>query len=126
MVSRRVEGTGRRILIIEDNLDAAESMQLMLQMFGHVAMVSLTGRAGLETARSFLPDVIFCDLGLPQMDVLAVAQAIRADPGLRDTRLVALTGYGRVEDVEDALRSGFDCHVTKPAEPGLLLRMICP
>ncbi|HVO11249.1 MAG TPA: response regulator [Vicinamibacteria bacterium] len=115
---------GRRVLVIDDNEDAAESLRVMLQLHGHAVEVALSGADGLETARRFLPEVVLCDLGLPQLDGLAVAEAMRADPELRGARLIAITGYGGPEDVERALRAGFDTHLTKPADPVRLLELV--
>ncbi len=116
--------SGRRILVIDDNLDTADSLRLMLQLCGHAVEVALSGADGIEVARAFLPDVILCDLGLPHLDGLEVAEAIRADPAMRGVRLIAITGYGGPEDVERALRAGFDAHLTKPADPAQLLELV--
>ncbi len=117
-------GPGRRVLVIDDNVDAAESLRVMLQLCGHEVEVALSGADGIETARTFLPEVILCDLGLPQLDGLEVAEAIRADPALRGVRLIAITGYSGAEDVERALRAGFDAHLTKPADLSRLLQLV--
>jgi CheY-like chemotaxis protein len=107
--SRRV-----RVLVIEDNLDAADSLCAVLELCGHDASVAHSGTEGVATARVLRPDVIFCDIGLPGMDGYAVARAIRSDDGLRATRLVALTGYGLPEDLQRAAEAGFEQHITKP------------
>lgn len=125
MNGRYRSGAGaRRVLIIEDNADAAESLCALLRLCGHAAEVALTGADGIELARTFLPDVVLCDLGMPEMDGLRVAEALREDPRLRGVRLIALTGYGRPEDVARAVRAGFDSHITKPADPEQILRVI--
>lgn len=123
-MSRSLDVSGRRVLVIDDNLDAAESLKVMLQLCGHAVEVALSGPDGVEMARSFLPHVILCDLGLPQLDGLGVAEAIRADPDLRGVRLIAITGYSGPEDVERALRAGFDAHLSKPADPNRLLQLV--
>jgi two-component system CheB/CheR fusion protein len=105
----------RRVLIIEDNVDAAESLRLALAMEGHEVEVAHDGSDGLDRAREFGPDVVLCDVGLPQMDGYLVAKAFRADPGLREAFLVALTGYGLPEDERRAADAGFDTHLIKPA-----------
>ncbi len=115
----------RRCLVIEDNVDAAESLALLLQLSGHEAEVAFDGAAGVEKARSFRPEVVFCDIGLPGgLDGYAVARAFRADPELRSAFLVALTGYGQEEDRRRALEAGFDAHLTKPADIDELKRML--
>ena len=106
--------TPRRILVIEDNLDAAESLQLALELEGHEVAVAHDGPHGIERARELTPDVVLCDIGLPDMDGYAVAKVLRSEPGLRDTFLVALTGYALPEDRRRAAEAGFDAHLTKP------------
>jgi signal transduction histidine kinase len=101
---------GARVLVIEDNRDAAAAYD---------------GTSGLERARAWSPDTVLCDIGLPgALDGYGVAQAMRADPALRATRLVALTGYGQASDRRRAEEAGFDAHVTKPADPQALLRLV--
>jgi PAS domain S-box-containing protein len=105
-----------RVLIIEDNHDAAESLQLFLSALGHEVVVAHSGSEGLRAAQSFRPAVIFCDIGLPgEMDGYQVAAVIRADPELSSAFLVALTGFGQEDDRRRAADAGFDRHLTKPA-----------
>jgi signal transduction histidine kinase len=111
-----------RVLVIEDNVDGAESLAELLTLYGHEALVAYDGREGLEKARVFGPDVVLCDIGLPGMDGYEVARAMRADPALRQVRLVALTGYARPEDVAKAKAAGFDVHVPKPPDVEALER----
>jgi two-component system, chemotaxis family, CheB/CheR fusion protein len=103
------------VLVIEDNLDAAESLQLALALEGHEVAVAHDGPTGLERARALRPEVVLCDVGLPGMDGYAVAKALRREPRLRNTFLVALTGYALPEDQRRAAEAGFDAHLTKPA-----------
>ena len=120
-----VPGRPRRCLIIEDNVDAAESMALLLQLKGHEAAVAHDGQQGLEKAREIRPHVVLCDIGLPgSLDGYAVARAFRDDPDLRPVRLIALTGYGQEEDQRRAREAGFDLHLTKPADPEILQRLL--
>jgi CheY-like chemotaxis protein len=115
----------RRCLVIEDNVDAAESLGLLLELIGHPAEVAFDGTAGLAAARRLPPDVVLCDIGLPgALDGYAVARAFRADPALRAAFLIALTGYGREEDRRRALEAGFDTHLTKPADLDDLRRLL--
>ncbi len=107
-------GGPRRVLIIEDNVDAAESLREVLELGEHLVEVARSGAEGVEKARTFGPDVVLCDIGLPGMDGYEVARAIRADPALRGTTLVALTGYAAPDDVAKAREAGFDHHIAKP------------
>jgi two-component system CheB/CheR fusion protein len=104
----------RRILVIEDNLDAAESLRLALELEGHQVEVAHDGPQGIARARALGPEVVLCDIGLPDMDGYAVAKALRREQGLRDTFLVALTGYALPADQQRAREAGFDAHLTKP------------
>ena len=104
----------RRVLIIEDNLDAAETLRLVLEMGDHEVTVAYDGRAGIEKVRAFHPDLVLCDIGLPEMDGYAVARAIRADPALASTELVAVTGYALPDDLRKVREAGFDRHLAKP------------
>jgi two-component system CheB/CheR fusion protein len=110
-------GSARRVLIIEDNLDAAVSLKEALEMGEHVVEVAFTGPEGIEKARSFRPEVVLCDIGLPGMDGYELARRMRSEPSLRSIPLVALSGYASAEDVEMAMAAGFDRHLAKP--PGL-------
>jgi two-component system CheB/CheR fusion protein len=114
-VAPRAARSPRRILVIEDNLDAAESLQLALELEGHEVTIAHDGPQGIRRARELAPEVVLCDIGLPGMDGYAVAQALRREPGLRNTFLVALTGYALPEDQRRAAEAGFDAHLTKPA-----------
>jgi two-component system CheB/CheR fusion protein len=115
----------RRCLVIEDNLDAAESMGLLLELSGHKVEIAHDGRQGLEAARRFQPDVVLCDIGLPGgLDGYEVARRMRQDPELGGVRLIALTGYGQEEDQRRAHEAGFDVHLTKPADPERLERLL--
>ena len=106
----------RRILVVEDNEDAAVTMKLVLQRWGHRVEVATDGKQALEMADAFAPEIVLCDIGLPGgMDGYDVARALRAEARFRGVFLVALTGYGGDEDKALATRAGFDAHVTKPA-----------
>lgn len=109
-------GTARRILLIEDNKDAAESARMLLSHEGHEVEIALDACKGLDLARVFRPDVILCDIGLPVMDGYQVIRLIREDPQLASIFAVALTGYGREADQKRALDAGFDLHLTKPID----------
>jgi len=110
------DGRTLRILIIEDNEDAAEMLQQLLQRAGHDVTVAHSGKEGVSSAGDLLPDAILCDLGLPGMSGFEVAQELRRDANLADTALIAISGYGRPEDKAQALAAGFDIHMTKPVD----------
>jgi PAS domain S-box-containing protein len=107
----------RRVLVIEDNVDAADSLRLVLTLGGHEVRVTHTGPEGLAAARQQLPDVVLCDIGLPGMDGFQVARAFQADEALKRVVLVALSGYAQQEDLERAAEAGFHRHLAKPASP---------
>jgi CheY-like chemotaxis protein len=108
----------RRVLIIEDNADAAESLQMLLELSGFEVTTAADGTSGLEAARRFHPDVVLCDIGLPGgLDGYGVARELRADSALQSVQLIALTGYGQAEDQRRAYAEGFDLHLTKPVDP---------
>jgi two-component system CheB/CheR fusion protein len=109
-----VRPSPRRVLVIEDNPDAAESLQLALGLEGHEVETALDGPQGIEKVREFAPHVVLCDIGLPGMDGYQVAKALRAAPESGRVFLVALTGYAREEDQERARDAGFDAHLAKP------------
>jgi two-component system CheB/CheR fusion protein len=104
----------RRVLVIEDNLDAAESLREALQLTGHDVFVAYNGNDGISKAREVKPEVVLCDIGLPGMDGYTVARAVREDELLRDVLLVALSGYALPEDRKRAAQAGFQHHLRKP------------
>jgi two-component system CheB/CheR fusion protein len=107
-------GGARRVLVIEDNVDAADSLREALELGDHMVEVAYSGAEGIEKARAFGPDVVLCDIGLPGMDGYAVARVMRGDPELSRALLVALTGYALPEDVAKAKAAGFAIHLAKP------------
>jgi signal transduction histidine kinase len=106
----------RSIVIIEDNVDAAALLADVLALDGHRVQVALDGRSGVELVRRLRPDIVFCDIGLPDLNGYDVARALRRDEALRATRLVALSGYAQPEDRERCREAGFDAHLPKPAD----------
>lgn len=109
-----------RILVVDDNVDAAQSMSMLLEMSGHEVTCAYDGAGALKTAFDFRPDVVVLDIGLPGMDGFEVARQMRADPRTAGCTLIALTGYGRSEDRERSAMSGFDHHLVKPVDPNAL------
>ncbi len=105
-----------RVLVVEDNTDAAVSLEKLLTLAGYRTEVASSGPAGIEAAGRFRPDVVLCDIGLPGMDGYAVARAMRQKSELAGTWLVAITGYAQGEDERRAAEAGFDVHLRKPLE----------
>jgi PAS domain S-box-containing protein len=106
----------RRVLIVEDNVDAAESLLMLLELLGHEVRIEATGASALEAIRTTDFQAVLIDIGLPDMDGYEVARQIRMLPGSRTKLLVALTGYGQEEDKRRALSAGFDQHLIKPVD----------
>ena len=112
--SERPPRTRRRILVIEDNIDAADTLREALEYCDHEVEVAYDGLSGFIKAREFLPDVVLCDIGLPGMDGYEVARSLRADAASRGLFIVALSGYTQPEDLQRAEEAGFDGHLAKP------------
>jgi CheY-like chemotaxis protein len=107
----------RRILIADDNLDAADSLALMLELYGNDIQVARDGVEALAKAELFRPQIALLDIGMPNMDGYEAARQIRSAEWGRDILLVALTGWGQSDDRRRAFEAGFDSHLTKPARP---------
>lgn len=114
----------RRILVVDDNIDAAETLVEFLQFQGHTVHMAHDGQQALEQARSTLPETIILDIGLPEMDGFQVAQRLRAEPLMARTTLVALTGYGREQDRTRAQTVGIQHFLLKPVNLDALMRLI--
>jgi CheY-like chemotaxis protein len=111
----------RHVLVVEDNRDAAESLRLLLEIWGYGVTIAYTGPDGVAAAQTVRPDVVLCDIGLPGMDGFTVAGILRRLPETASARLIAVTGYGQDEDRRRALEAGFDVHLVKPVDPEKLL-----
>jgi len=105
----------RRVLVIDDDHDVADSLVMFLETFGANVRVAYSGEGGVEAVQEFRPELIFLDLGMPKIDGYETARRIRALPEGRDVKLVALTGWGQGQIRERAADAGFDCQLTKPA-----------
>ena len=105
-----------RVLVVDDNVDAAESLAALLELDGHDTRVAHDGDAAIAQATEFRPEIVFLDIGMPGKDGYEVARELRRDPRNRDTMLVALTGWGAQDDRARSKSAGFDHHLTKPAE----------
>lgn len=104
----------RLVLIIEDNADNSDTLAQVLELGGHRARVARTGKSGIALAQDLKPDVVLCDIGLPDMDGYEVARVLRANRDLATTRLIAVSGYAQPEDKKRAKEAGFDAHLAKP------------
>jgi CheY-like chemotaxis protein/two-component sensor histidine kinase len=113
-----------RVLVVDDNRDAADTHALVLQAFGYAVRTAYDAAAGLDAVAAFRPDAAILDIGLPVMDGYALASRIVASSGDARPRLVALTGYGTQQDRERAMRAGFDAHLVKPVDPEALVEAL--
>jgi len=107
----------RRVLIADDNRDAAELMQALLEHRGHDVRVTFDGASALRASEAFRPEFVFLDIGLPDMNGFEVARRMRQLPGCATIPIVAVSGYAREEDRARAMRSGFSGHLAKPVSP---------
>jgi CheY-like chemotaxis protein len=113
----------RRVLVVDDNVDAAQTLAQYLRLTGHRVESALDGEAALRIAEILHPDVAFIDLNMPRMDGAEVARRLRLTPWGRKARLVALTGMGQQSDIDRTREAGFDEHITKPADLQRLSRL---
>ncbi len=111
---------GRRVLVADDNQDAADSLGMILELAGHEVRVAHGGRQALQIAAEFHPDVVLLDIGMPDLNGYDTARALRAAPGGVNLELIALTGWGHPDDKARAAAAGFDRHLTKPVDPAEL------
>jgi signal transduction histidine kinase/CheY-like chemotaxis protein len=117
-------GRGRRVLVVDDNADARDAMQFLLEDDGHEVRSAGDGPGALEEARSFQPQVVLLDIGLPGMDGYEVSRALRAVAGCERALIVAVSGYGQAEDRARSRVAGFDEHLLKPVAPDRLLEIV--
>jgi len=110
------EGSGCRVLLVDDNVDSAQTLALLLEMNGHTVQLAYDGLSAVEAAIAYRPDVVLLDIGLPGLDGYQTAQRIREEASLKNVVLIALTGYGRDKDRERSKQVGFDHHLVKPAK----------
>lgn len=115
---------GLRVLVVEDNRDAAESLRQLLYLSGYEVAIAYTGQEGLRAAKRLRPHVVLCDIGLPDGNGFVVASALREDPDTASARLIAVTAYGQDEDRRRAREAGFDLHLVKPVDPQVLLERL--
>jgi two-component system CheB/CheR fusion protein len=115
---------GKRVVVIEDNVDGREMLELLLEQSGYQVFSTGDGSSGLELIERERPHIAIIDIGLPSMNGFEIARAVRSRPEHKDVYLVALTGYGQPSDHEAALRAGFDEHLVKPLDPAELRRFM--
>jgi len=111
------------VLVVDDNQDAADSLAQILKLSGHQVDVAYTGMSALAHVRSCQPDVVLCDLGLPELTGYDFARAVRCEHSTK-IRLVAISGYAQPEDIRRSLEAGFDAHLAKPAEAADIERLL--
>lgn len=113
-----------RVLIVDDHLDAAESLAIVLTAEGFEVRVAHDGDIACQTIESWRPGAVLLDLDLPKLGGIEVARRVRASPWSRDVRLLAITGYGRDSDRDASRAAGFDAHLIKPVEPAAVLEWL--
>jgi len=114
----------RRVLVADDNRDAAESLAFFLQVGGHIANTAFDGEQALEMAERIRPDVAFLDLGMPKMNGYEVCRRIRATDWGRQIIVIAQTGWGQEEDKRRTREAGFDAHLVKPVDPMAVMKLV--
>ena len=113
-----------RVLIADDCKDAAQSLEILLCLWGHEVRMAHDGLTALQVADSYQPHVILLDIAMPRMNGYEVARRLRQTPGMESVRLVAVSGYGQERDVRRAWEAGFDHHLLKPYDPEQLRRLL--
>jgi CheY-like chemotaxis protein len=121
---RHIESSARRILVVDDNGDAADSLAVLLRLMGNEVRTAPDGPAALEAARAYRPDVVLLDLGLPGMSGYEVCRRLRGGQFANGPLVVALTGYGQDEDRRRTREAGFDRHLVKPVNPDELQEVL--
>jgi CheY-like chemotaxis protein len=114
----------KRVLVVDDNRDAADSLAVLVRIDGHDVRVAYDGPAALAAAEAFEPDVVLLDLGMPGMDGYEVCRRLRRMPELAGVRVIAVTGWGQDSDRRRSAEAGFDHHLVKPADPDVVRRLL--
>lgn len=122
-IKRSQAPQGRRVLVVDDNLDVVHSMAVLIKMMGHECQFAINGFAALQIAREFRPDVILLDIGLPDFNGDDIARQLRWEPGLEATRIIAITALPQA-DRDRALEAGCDEFYRKPLDPVLLEELL--
>jgi CheY-like chemotaxis protein len=123
-VSRQRDLTPRRVLVVDDNEDAAVSLAMLLDLSGHETQVAHDGESAIAAAEKFQPDLVLLDIGLPKLTGHEVCRRIRQQPWGQDLKMVALTGWGQEEDRKKSQEAGFDGHLVKPVDPATLTELL--
>jgi two-component system CheB/CheR fusion protein len=122
--ARKVAAIPRRVLVVDDNVDSADMVALLLKLSGHQVRLAHSGPDALTAAEDFLPELILLDIGLPGMNGYEVARRLRQQPQFAETVLAALTGYGQESDRQRSKEAGFDLHYVKPLAPKTLEALV--
>jgi signal transduction histidine kinase/CheY-like chemotaxis protein len=122
--ARQAPMTAHRVLVVDDNIDAAHGLAMLLRLLGHAVEVAQDGATALAIAQNWLPEIVLLDIGLPGMDGYEVARRLRQQPAMHDALLVALTGYGQEEDRRRSHEAGFDQHLVKPVDTNALQELL--
>jgi CheY-like chemotaxis protein len=122
--AEEMPGTARRILVVDDNEDSADTLALLLRLKGHEVETAYDGRAGVAAAERFRPEVVLLDIGMPNLDGREVCRHIRQQSWGSSIVLLAVTGWGQEDDRRRTAEAGFDGHVVKPVDPAALLEVI--
>jgi CheY-like chemotaxis protein len=118
--AQQPEQAAKRVLIVDDNIDACETLAMMLELLGQQTRQAHEGVGALKAAQEYQPEIIFMDIGLPGLTGHEVAERMRGELGMKETYIVALSGYGTEEDRRKSLVAGFDNHYVKPLDPSTL------
>ncbi|MBV9490972.1 MAG: response regulator [Verrucomicrobia bacterium] len=113
-----------RVLVVDDNVDAADTLAMLVELAGYEVRVAYDGPAALTVAEYFRPQVVLLDLHLPTLDGYEVARQLRGRPETRAAVLAAVTGWGQAEDLRRSKQAGFDRHFVKPVEPAVIIRLL--
>lgn len=113
-----------RVLVVDDNVDAAKSLGMLLELAGQEVSIAHDGHDGIQKARHFQPELVLLDIGMPGMDGYEVCRRLRQDALTRDSTLIAVTGWGLDEDRQRALQEGFDRHLVKPVQLNTLVQLL--
>ena len=121
---QKVEGLGRRVLVVDDSTDAVDTIAMLLETSGFVVRAAHSGDEALREAAAFSPEIVLLDLGMPGMSGLETCRRMRAMPGGTSMFIVAVTGWGQEQSRRQTQRAGFDAHLVKPVAPDALLSVI--
>jgi CheY-like chemotaxis protein len=124
VMPEELPGKGMRILVADDNVDAAETLSTILELFGHTTCIAHDGLQALAIAAEFKPDAAFLDIGMPGLNGYQAARRMRATAGLEHVVLMALTGWGAENDHQLASEAGFDFHLTKPVDIDVVSKLL--